>query len=239
MEEIAPGDAAIALAVAHRLLHDPDIDERMDAAMALGRFGEEAAEARLLLVEALGDQELRVVREVITALGMLGRAGRDGLPALQELTATDDPQIAERAKAAIRLIGRGDPGESLVKTPVVPWDYDDPVTTVEGAGGGTPVEDARAGKARADVAALKATVDLYMLQTRSRDLPTWVVLITPDDRGNAWLEGYKQPPKDPWGNEYELRPGDRGRRNYQVISSGPDGISDTEDDISSRAIRDR
>lgn len=230
MEAIAGEDTAIALAVAHRLLHDPDIDQRMDAAMALGRFGEAAAETRALLVEALGDQELRVVREVITALGMLGGAGRDGLPALQELTAHDDRQIAERAKAAIRLIGRGNPGDRAAEPPVVPWNYEPPATAVG---------DASAMKARADVAALKNAVDLYLLQTRSRNLPTWVLLITPDERGNAWLEGYQQPPKDPWGNEYEIRPGDRGPRSYEIRSWGPDGISGTKDDISSTTIRGR
>ena len=101
------------------------------------------------------------------------------------------------------------------------------------------MEEARRAKARLDVHELKNTVDMYLLRTRSREVPTWVVLITPDERGNAWLEGYKEPPKDPWGNEYELRPGDRGRGNYEVISWGPDGNSDTDDDISSKTIRDR
>ena len=40
------------------------------------------------------------------------------------------------------------------------------------------------------------------------------------------------------GNEYELRPGDRGRRNYEVLCWGPDGLSDTEDDISSLRLKD-
>jgi len=36
-------------------------------------------------------------------------------------------------------------------------------------------------------------------------------------------------PKDPWGNEFEYRPGDRN--DYQIRSAGEDGIPDTEDDV--------
>ena len=100
-------------------------------------------------------------------------------------------------------------------------------------------DDADLGKATADVAALKGAVDLYMLRNRGGELPTWDLLITPDDRGSAWLPGYSEAPKDPFGNEYELRRGDRGRRDYEVLCWGPDGLSDTEDDISSRTIKDR
>ena len=92
-------------------------------------------------------------------------------------------------------------------------------------------------KARVDLASLKDTIDMYLLQTGSRKLPTWDMLITPDERGRAWLSGYSEAPTDPWGNEYELRPSDRGGRDYEVRSWGPDGISDTEDDISSRENR--
>ena len=92
-------------------------------------------------------------------------------------------------------------------------------------------------KARVDLASLKDTIDMYLLQTGSRKLPTWDMLITPDERGRAWLSGYSEAPTDPWGNEYELRPSDRGGRDYEVRSWGPDGISDTEDDISSKANR--
>ncbi len=99
-------------------------------------------------------------------------------------------------------------------------------------------DDADLGKAKADVASLKQTVDMYIMQNRGAGLPTWEDLITPDERGSAWLEGYSEAPKDPYGNEYELRVGDRGRRDYEVLCWGPDGLSDTEDDISSRNLKD-
>ncbi len=100
-------------------------------------------------------------------------------------------------------------------------------------------EDANLGKAKSDVASLKQVVDTYMIRNMTnRELPTWEELITPDDRGYAWLEGYSEAPKDPWGNEYELRQGDRGRRDFEILCWGPDGMSDSEDDISSRTIKD-
>ncbi len=38
--------------------------------------------------------------------------------------------------------------------------------------------------------------------------------------------------KDPWGNEFEIR---CEQASIEVVSSGPDGTSNTEDDISSQA----
>jgi hypothetical protein len=43
---------------------------------------------------------------------------------------------------------------------------------------------------------------------------------------------------EPWGGTYEIRAGKfRGR--YEVISYGPDGQADTDDDISSTTARRR
>ena len=47
-----------------------------------------------------------VVRETITALGMVGPTAKDAIPTLEKLTEHDDPQIAERAKAALRQVSR-------------------------------------------------------------------------------------------------------------------------------------
>lgn len=100
-------------------------------------------------------------------------------------------------------------------------------------------DEANLKKAKVDVAALKGTVDMYLLRSGSKELPTWDILITPDENGTVWLEGYSEAPKDPYGNEYEIRPGDRGgSRGYQIICWGPDGMSDTDDDINSLTIKD-
>ena len=107
MERIAPEDPAIAIAVAHRLLHHPDASERADAARVLGGFGEEAAEAVPFLVEALKTDQTHASAEAITALGMIGPAAKDAIPILEKLAEHDNPQIAERAKAALRQVRGG------------------------------------------------------------------------------------------------------------------------------------
>ena len=79
----------------------------MTAAIRLGQRGpegEEVAHAVAALVEALGDEESRVVAEAITALGMFGPEAESAVPALEERTGHGDAQIAERAKAALRQI---------------------------------------------------------------------------------------------------------------------------------------
>lgn len=92
-------------------------------------------------------------------------------------------------------------------------------------------------KARADISSLKSTVDMYMIGTGSREAPPWEVLIKPDARGKLWLQGFTQTPRDPYGKEYQLRPGD-GNTDLEVVSWGPDGQEGTADDISSRSLRD-
>ena len=54
------------------------------------------------LIEELVDEDMRVVQEAVTALGMIGPAAKDAIPTLKQLAEHADPQIAERAKAALR-----------------------------------------------------------------------------------------------------------------------------------------
>ncbi len=58
-------------------------------------------------------------------------------------------------------------------------------------------------------------------------IPTIEDLTTPDDSGRADLESE---PKDPWDHEFLIRELE-GRLRFEVISTGPDGIEDTDDDI--------
>ncbi len=104
MERIAGDDPSVAVAFAYRMLNDPLPAQRMDAAMTLGRFGPEAVEVVPQLRQALGDAEMGVVAEAITALGMIGPAAKDAIPTLETLTEHEDKQIAERAKAALRQV---------------------------------------------------------------------------------------------------------------------------------------
>ena len=72
--------------------------------MAMGRFGPQAAPAVNDLLLALWDEDIAVIREVVTALGMIGPEARDALPTLENLVEHEDRQIAARAKAALRRI---------------------------------------------------------------------------------------------------------------------------------------
>ena len=89
-------------------LHQGNRDARMHAALLLGQMEDLATEITLHLIEELEDIDSRVVQEAITALGMIGPAAKDAIPALEKLTEHDDPQVAERAKAALRQV-RGRP----------------------------------------------------------------------------------------------------------------------------------
>lgn len=54
-------------------------------------------------------------------------------------------------------------------------------------------------------------------------------LTNPPRGGPALL---REVPRDPWGNEYIYT---HPSRDYELVSKGPDGVAQTEDDISRRA----
>jgi general secretion pathway protein G len=91
-------------------------------------------------------------------------------------------------------------------------------------------------KARMDIGQIKKSIDIYLLTNRGVPVPgSFEVLTTPDEKGKVWLEGDL---RDPWGNDYVLRPGDR-RGDFEILSWGPDGQEGTEDDISSKNLSGR
>ena len=91
--------------------------------------------------------------------------------------------------------------------------------------------EAQIDTAKADLSSIDTAVQLYAM--RKGRIPEMEELITPDDNGQAFLPNYEEEPNDPWGNPYIIR-GLDGRLNYEVISYGPDGDEDTEDDLSSK-----
>ena len=92
-------------------------------------------------------------------------------------------------------------------------------------------------KARFDVGKVDEAIELYYLQ--NQEVPELQDLIDPDERtGQAMLKGYTEVPSDPWNNPYEIRKGDTPST-WEVISWGPDKAPDTDDDISSKNIKDR
>lgn len=89
-------------------------------------------------------------------------------------------------------------------------------------------EQARLEKAQADVTSIHGTATTYA--ARNGRVPSMEDLLEPDSTGNPYLEG-GEPPVDPWDNPYIIRELE-GRLRFEVVSFGPDGIEDTDDDIS-------
>jgi general secretion pathway protein G len=96
-------------------------------------------------------------------------------------------------------------------------------------------------KSEVDTAALSVSeidkaVELYYVDKRR--IPTLEDLITEDDQGRVYLKGFSEVPKDPWGTEYEIRKGDNAG-SWEVICYGRDTLPDTDDDISSKTLKDK
>ena len=90
-------------------------------------------------------------------------------------------------------------------------------------------DEARETKAKTDVRSIAEAVMLY--RVNKGKLPdTLDALVEKDEKGRSQLE---ELPKDPWDHDYILRPGERST-DFEVISVGPDGTENTEDDISSK-----
>ena len=100
---IAPdSDAAVSAHLC--LVRHGDAVQRFLACRRLGQLQCDAARCGRALLEVLTDPNPYVVREALTALGMIGPAAKEAIPALEKLTNHEDKQIAERAKAALKQI---------------------------------------------------------------------------------------------------------------------------------------
>ena len=108
---ISPSGEEAAEAHAYLVQHGDSYKRRVSLDSLRG-FGETAAIATesLSRVAADPDEEALFRYEVITTLGLIGPAARDAIPTLEKLTEHDDPQIAERAKAALRQVRDGRQG---------------------------------------------------------------------------------------------------------------------------------
>ena len=89
--------------------------------------------------------------------------------------------------------------------------------------------------ARVAVIEFHREVVTYLSRVELRELPTWEEIITPGEGSDRWLTARSEWPKDPWGHELEIRDGSTPL-DFEVISYGPDGIPDTDDDVSSKRI---
>jgi general secretion pathway protein G len=94
-------------------------------------------------------------------------------------------------------------------------------------------DEARLTKAQTDTKSIADQVRMY--RAKVGKLPQSLEALTEkNDKGFSYLE---ELPKDPWGNDYTLMEGN-GPQDWEVLSAGPDGSMNTEDDVSSKAKKD-
>lgn len=83
--------------------------------------------------------------------------------------------------------------------------------------------------AKGDIASIESAVTNYALEHSGKYPERIEDLITPDESGHAYLQGYNSAPKDPWKNEYVYEPPQSGQP-FKVISYGRDGQPGGEQD---------
>ncbi len=86
-------------------------------------------------------------------------------------------------------------------------------------------------KAQTDMRGVQEAAEMYMTVNTTSQIPTVQELSERDSTDKIWLKGDAV---DPWGNDYEIREGEY-RNEFEVISWGPDGEADTEDDLTTAA----
>lgn len=93
---------------------------------------------------------------------------------------------------------------------------------------GGRAREAQIRAAKGDIANLGTAVDLFALDNND----TYPTALDQLVSGNRRYIKELQP--DPWGNPYNYKPPtDIMRADYEIFSSGPDGVPATEDDVTS------
>ena len=92
----------------------------------------------------------------------------------------------------------------------------------------------QAKQAKIDISTLSQAINVYFIDVGSYPPSLDALVVQPDGLANPqkWNGSYleKELPADPWGNNYMYTiNGDQ----VQIKSMGPDGIADTQDDITS------
>ncbi|MFQ5503494.1 MAG: type II secretion system protein GspG [Planctomycetota bacterium] len=97
------------------------------------------------------------------------------------------------------------------------------------------VDTAKLNTVKSDISTIKDAVTRYYLKN-SRIPESLEELVQEDESGHRQLD-LEEVPKDPWGNEYVLE--SEGGSKFVVICYGPDQEMDTEDDITTKNMRQR
>ena len=96
-------------------------------------------------------------------------------------------------------------------------------------------DEARIQTAKTNCASFANAVRMYRAQ-KGKLPDNLEALRNEEDKSKPWY--IEDLPKDPWDHDYELREGDTPQ-DWEVISLGPDGSAGTEDDISSKAKKEK
>ena len=99
---------------------------------------------------------------------------------------------------------------------------------------GGRVDDTQKRVAKGDIKMLGNQVELYALDHNDTYPPTLDDLLVSVNQKRAYI---KERATDPWGNPYNYVPGTSTKlADYQIFSSGKDGIPGNEDDITSQTV---
>ena len=104
---IDPQAAEAAAAHGYLVQHGDSFQSRqsMETLRGLGQSAGDAAK-HLAWVAEDPDVDAALRYDAISTLGIIGSAARDAIPALERLAELEDRQLSERAKVALRQIGR-------------------------------------------------------------------------------------------------------------------------------------
>jgi general secretion pathway protein G len=98
------------------------------------------------------------------------------------------------------------------------------------------VDVAKKTRIQADIGSIRTMLLSYQgmngfYPTTDQGLKALVVRPETEPIPNRWTQMMDSVPTDPWNKEYVYRcPGQKNTRGYDIFSSGPDRIPDTDDD---------
>lgn len=101
-------------------------------------------------------------------------------------------------------------------------------------------DSAKMQRVSSDFVAIGSALEGYKLNanvypTTQQGLKALVEKPTSSPQPRRWVQVAKSIPTDPWNSEYRYQfPGSKNASQFELISNGPDGRPNTEDDISSQ-----
>jgi general secretion pathway protein G len=101
-------------------------------------------------------------------------------------------------------------------------------------------EGAKLQRVGADFNAISSSLEIYhnnagFYPSTQQGLKALVTRPSGSPAPKRWTSVAKSVPTDPWGKEYGYRfPGKRDNNSFEIFSSGPDGMDNTADDLSSQ-----